>query len=104
MMVWKPRQTPRRKADYIGAWLMLDEDVPPQWWSEDKPMPVFRPRKGDVVRIASRLSNKMDYVSGWGEIRILRIYYNCGHCHTRHSYFIPEKWLEEGLAHFVERA
>lgn len=108
-MEWKRVSAPRRKADYLGRTLILNEDIPAQWWLDEQPMPSFRPKKGAVVSITRRINaletaSSGSGVSMWGSIRVLKVNYKCGHCHSIHSYFIPESWIVDGRVEFVEMA
>ncbi|MDR2891562.1 MAG: hypothetical protein LBV80_00525 [Deltaproteobacteria bacterium] len=108
---WREIPIPKRKPEYEGKYLLLRETPP-----KHKPT-YYVPRSYGyeepdltdmVVRVIRRLnaretSNSSDDASWMGPIRVLRIGWNCSHCHAGHSAYIPEAWLEEGKAVFVEK-
>ena len=106
-MNWRSIDPPSKKSDFVGKFLALNEDAPPVWFNDGNPMPQFRPKSGDIVRIARRMNAKdaslsvLD-VSSWGNIRILKIEILCKTCGTIHQAFIPESWIAENKACFVE--
>jgi ParB family chromosome partitioning protein len=108
---WREVPIPDRKADYIGKNLRLlanpeQYDILREFWPEGysgKP-----DLTGRVVYLQRRLNaketmNSAHDVSGWGEVRVLGITWHCTHCCASHSGYIPESWLEEGKAVFVEK-
>lgn len=108
-MNWTKTEPPRRKADYVGKFLLLNDDVPPIWHDNGREMPRFRPKSGDVARISRRMNAKetaytSNDVASWGNIRVLKLELECGHCGDIQASFIPESWIAEGKAHFVEKS
>lgn len=105
-MSWKDVPVPTRKADYRFKYLRLLA-VPPRQAIIGKPeLPV---KIGDVVHIFMRRSydDAGDLwtrdISGWPRERILEVEWNCPHCDQMHRILIPEAWIAEGKAVFVEQ-
>jgi hypothetical protein len=105
---------PGRKADYVGCHLFLLEDSPADQrervrkYFPDRPYRKNYAAKGDVVRIVRRMNAKDTScgsrdVSFWGSIRILSVTFECATCGTTHQDYIPESWIAEGKAVFVEK-
>lgn len=108
-MNWKEVPAPARKADYAGKLLLLLETPPKQQHQyDDSPeLPILA---GDVARIWMRRSfraadcmHNVD-ISSWAEGRVLELRWKCPYCAALHSVLIPESWIEEGKAIFVEPA
>lgn len=104
---------PAKKADYVGQYLFLREDSPGERKGYNKHFP-DRPyrkdyaAKGDIVQIVRRLNaqetcNNSRDVFHWGAVRVLDVSWDCTTCGTTHRDFIPEAWIEEGKAVFVEK-
>jgi hypothetical protein len=105
---------PAKKADYVGQYLFLLADSPADQrehvkkYFPDRPYRKNYAARGDVVRIVRRQNAKETQhsawdVSRWGEIRILALEFECATCGVTHRDFIPESWIEEGKAVFVEK-
>jgi hypothetical protein len=105
---------PARKADYVGCFLFLRENSPADQreymkkYFPDRPHRKNYAAKGDVVRIARRMNAKDSLcssrdVSSWGPIRILSVTFDCATCGAGHQDYIPESWIAEGKAVFVEK-
>lgn len=109
MADWKEVNPPARKADYRYKHLRLLAEPPAdgqQRAPAAKPLPV---RIGDVAKISMRRAAKDTWghsgipdVSQWGDIRVLDLEWTCPHCAHSHHFMIPESWLDEGKAVFVE--
>lgn len=111
-MMWKEMERPAKKADYRYKHLRLLA-TPPEQRIADVPiqqrkLPV---RIGDVVKISMRRNARetrqlafTNDVSGWGDVRVLEVEWPCPHCGHTHRFLIPESWLDEGKAEFVELA
>ena len=109
---WRETPIPARKADYEGKFLRLledlpeENDIPRRWWPEGYS---GKPDLTDMlVRLEKRLNAKDTMhsahdVSSWGSIRVLRISWACPYCASTHQCYIPEAWLAEGRAVFMER-
>lgn len=104
---------PVRKADYVGCHLFLRADPPDDPWADriwkdlKRPYRKTRAAKGDVVQIVRRLNAKDTCncsrdVYSWGKIRILDVSFDCSTCGMIHRDYIPESYIEEGKAVFVE--
>jgi hypothetical protein len=52
---------------------------------------------------AMETMNSSNDVSAWGSVRVLRVSWRCPYCAAYHQCYIPESWLAEGKAVFVER-
>jgi hypothetical protein len=105
---------PARKADYVGCFLFLREDSPADHREyikknfPERPYRKYYAAKGDVVQIIRRLNAKDSMhnhrdVSGWGSIRVLGVRFECATCGVTHQDYVPESWIEEGKAVFVEK-
>ena len=111
MVTWKDVPPPAKKADYRYKHLRLLAEPPVDGQPcspETPPLPV---RIGDVARIAMRRAAKetrgicsITDVSSWGAIRVLELEWKCPHCAEAHHILIPESWIAEGKAVFVEKA
>ena len=113
MPQWKEVSAPARKADYRYKFLRLLDTPPRQrigygpdgsYWKRELPI-----RAGDVVQISMRRSAaetghlcSVNDVSAWGE-RVLEVEWPCLHCLHPHHVMIPESWITEGKAVFVEK-
>lgn len=111
-MSWKEVPAPTRKADYRNKHLRLLDTPPRQqigyspegrYWRPELPVQV-----GDVVEIYMRRTAaetghvcSVNDVSDWGT-RVLEVVWDCPHCLHAHNVMIPESWLDEGKAVFVE--
>ena len=94
---------PKKKGDWPGKLLRLE--VAPSPWSGV--VKRWLPEAGAIVRIFKRLNAKEtwglgDDCSSLGDIRVLKLHCRCLHCHVLHVCFIPESWVVEGKAVFVE--
>ena len=113
MPQWKEVSAPARKADYRYKFLRLLDTPPRQrigygpegsYWEPELPV-----RVGDVVKIHMRRTAaetghvcSVNDVSAWGE-RVLEVEWPCPHCLHPHHVMIPESWITEGKAVFVEK-
>lgn len=109
-MNWHPVEPPKRKADYRDKYLRLRATPPPatyDWKNEvqGQPLPV---QPGDIAQIYMRRAYRdIEDVVGkgfehiYGE-RVLELKWICPHCGHSHRLFIPEAWISEGKAEFVE--
>ena len=76
----------------------------PDLWVEK-----FNPDLTDaVVRITRRCNAKetmhsCNDVSRWGGIRVVRIVWHCPYCGGSHEFYLPESWIADGKAVFVEK-
>lgn len=106
MPEWKEIATPSRKADYRYKHLRLLA-APPAQRILGGSLPV---QIGDVVRIYMRRSwedanvylNEIN-ISSWPPERVLEVEWPCPHCAHAHHFVIPESWIAEGKAVFVEK-
>lgn len=94
---------PKHKKDWPGGRIMLKEAPPP--------INTYRPEKSPprktVLTIERRLNAKDSMSTSWdvsylGNIRILRCNWKCPFCECTHTAIIPESWIDEGKAWFVE--
>jgi len=99
---WKAVSPPKHKKDYVGKYLdPLKERAPGERGGS-------LPPKGTLLYIDRRL-NAQETMHGsidvacWGKIRILRCSWRCGACGAGHICYIPESWIEDGHAVFVEK-
>ena len=108
---WREIPIPARKPEYEGKHLRLLEDpprdvIPLEAWPDGYPGP---PDLTDELVYVHRRMNAKDTmhspidVSHWGSVRVLRISWNCPYCASGHHCYIPESWLAEGKAVFMER-
>lgn len=111
MPQWKNIPIPARKADYRFKHLRLLAAPPAQRIIGGSPdqqeLPV---RINDVVRISMRRSWEetnaklnMINISSWPPERVLEVEWPCPHCSHSHHFVIPESWIAEGKAVFVEK-
>lgn len=90
---------PKYKKDWVGKSLMLNEICPAGF---------LVPLPGTVVWIKQRLNAKdtmhsAQDVSRWGAVRVLKCSWECPTCKARHQGYMPESWIEEGKAVFVDK-
>lgn len=95
---------PQRKADWPGSRLLLHSDCPQRYGPDEHASPVG---KGSVVFLQRRLNAKDTMhncrdVSSWGSIRVLDVHTYCPTCRSMCQEYIPETWLDEGKAEFVD--
>ena len=111
MTTWNEAERPARKADYRYKHLRLQATPPEQRIvggpSGQRELPV---RIGDVIKIYMRRPAEetkhvvsINDVSAWGDARVLEVEWPCPHCGHSHHFMIPESWLDDGKAVFVER-
>lgn len=90
---------PKVKKDWPGKQLLLMEG-----WERGQ----CTPPDGIPATIDRRM-NAMDTihsandVSFLGSERILKVTWRCQHCGARHTGYIPENWIADGKAFFVEQ-
>ena len=107
---WKEVERPARKADYHYKFVWLSCPPPEDGQmrpSGAAPLPI---RIGDVLQISMRRNARDTWsicsspgVSRWGDIRVLELHWKCAYCASTHAVVIPESWIDEGKAVFVER-
>jgi len=109
---WREIPIPARKTEYEGKYLLLLDnpergEIPRDSWPHGYS---GNPDITDtVVRVTRRMNSKDTWgtstdVSRWGAIRVMRVRWYCSHCAAGHECYIPESWLAEGKAVFVEKA
>ena len=91
---------PKHKKEWVGKFLLLKK--------EETGTGGLKPPKGQMVRIERRLNametqNSSLDVGHWGSVRILKCCWYCKICGAYHSGYMPERWIEEGYAVFVEK-
>jgi len=91
---------PKYKNDWVGSRLALKENCIEGGLT---PLP-----QALTVRITRRMNaretmHSAQDVSRWGEVRILKCIWKCPACEAMHSGYLPESWIEEGKAFFIER-
>ena len=98
---WKAVSPPKHKKDWVGKYLNpLKERAPGEKGG-------CLPPEGTLLRIDRRL-NAQETMNGWldvacwGKVRILKCSWHCGVCGAEHLAIIPESWIEDGYAIFVE--
>lgn len=109
-MSWKAVSPPARKADWRYKHLRLLAFPPSSKydWENNRPFPPLPVQIGDVAQIYMRRDyGDIKDVVGHGleqeyGKRVLEVYWKCPHCEHSHSLFIPESWIAEGKAEFVE--
>ena len=101
---WKAVSPPKFKKDWVGKYLNPLKER--KRGSQERGGIV--PPEGTLLRIDRRL-NAQETMHGpldvacWGKIRILSCSWYCGACGARHGCYIPESWIEDGHAVFVEK-
>lgn len=108
--IWKEVPVPAKKADYRYKHLRLLAEPPLDGQtriSSGMPLPI---QVGDVAEIINRRCARDTWgivsipnVSSWGDIRVLELRWKCPHCDQGHPFLIPENWITEGKAVFVEK-
>jgi hypothetical protein len=107
MEAWREIPIPSRKTQYERRHLLLLDN--PYKYEKLRDWERSEVDLTDTVVWLTRRLNAKDTmntshdVSNWGPVRILRILWECGYCGHDHECFIPESWLEEGKAVFVEK-
>lgn len=109
-MNWKKIDAPRTKAKWRDKFLCLNE-TPPSCRYDGvahkalKPLPI---KPGDTVKIYMR--RNLAEVN-WGVPpsmeayfgkRVIELIWKCPHCDNPHHLIIPEAWIADGKAYFVE--
>jgi broad specificity phosphatase PhoE len=111
LQTWREISIPARKTEYEGKHLLLlanpeRYEAPRQFWPDGY---YGNPDLTDTVVRLTRRCNAKDTqsssvdVSHWGAIRVMRVQWRCCFCNVSHDCYIPESWLEEGKAVFVEK-
>ncbi len=99
---------PPAKKDYVGKHLLLCADPA----ELDRPAPWEKEPKLDltdaVVCITRRCNAKdtmgtCNDVAHWGGIRVVRVVWTCPHCAMTREIYLPESWIADGKAVFVEK-
>lgn len=101
---------PRTKAEWRDRVLCLQETPPSCRYDgvNEKSAPPLPIKPGDTVKIYMR--RNLTEVTWWtppdmkeyfGK-RVLEVIWECPHCYNQHHLIIPESWIAEGKAHFVE--
>jgi hypothetical protein len=94
---------PPLKKDWVGKHLLLKKGCP-----EGQ----LTPNDGIPVQITVRMNAKetmnthINAFSHWGAVRVLKCLWRCPNenCRASHAGYIPESWISEGKAVFVEVA
>lgn len=109
MVTWKDVPPPAKKADYRYKHLCLLAVPPVEGILRSPGTPPLPVRINDVTKISMRRAAKETWsacylpdVTSWGDIRILELEWKCPHCAEAHRILIPESWIAEGKAVFVE--
>ena len=111
LQTWREIPIPSRKTEYEGKHLLLLANperhaIPREFWPDGYYGP---PDLTETVVFVTRRCNAKDTmgassdVSRWGAIRVMRVHWTCCHCNACHECYIPESWLTEGKAVFVEK-
>ena len=109
MTTWKEVESPARKADYRYKFVKLSCPPPVEGQGRPAGEPPLPIRIGDVLQISMRRNAKetchvsIPNVSAWGDVRVLELRWICPCCENGHAIMIPESWLDDGKAVFVER-
>lgn len=110
MMAWRKVDAPRTKAEWRDKFIRLNETPPSCRYDglNNKPVPPLPIKPGDVAKIYMRrnLAEVTWWVPSTSEAyfgkRVLEIIWHCPHCDNPHHLIIPETWIGEGRAEFVE--
>lgn len=109
MQNWKEIPRPARKADYRYKFVRLSCPPPEAGQSRAPGDPALPIHAGDVLQITIRRNARDTWgncstpnVADWGDIRVLELRWICPCCGSWHAVFIPESWLDDGKAVFVE--
>ena len=111
MQTWREIPIPSRKTEYEGKYILLLDnperyELSRRFWPDGyNGNPDLTDTVVWVVRRcnAKETQGSSNDVSGWGAIRVMRVQWHCCHCNSSHEFYIPESWLEEGKAVFVEK-
>ena len=110
MTDWKEIPRPARKADYRYKFVRLSCPPPEDGQRRASGDPALPIHAGDVLQISMRRNARdtresctVSNVAAWGDIRVLELRWKCPCCAIGHSVIIPESWLDDGKAVFVER-
>lgn len=108
MTTWREVPVPAKKADYRYKHLRLLAVPPADGMLRSPETPPLPVRINDVTKISMRRAAKDTWhvslpdVSAWGDVRVLELEWKCPHCAEAHRILIPEYWIAEGKAVFVE--
>lgn len=107
--IWKEVPAPAKKADYRFKHLRLLAEPPAVGMLRAPGRPPLPVRINDVTKVSMRRAAKETWgvcylpdVTSWGDIRVLELEWMCPHCDQGHRILIPESWIAEGKAVFVE--
>lgn len=101
---------PKYKKDWPGKTLLLNEDCPLRHYRGGKPDQPSLLRKGEFVILDRFLAkNEARYLghpetSRWveEERRVIKLTWTCPTCAARHEDYIPESFIRQKKAIFVE--
>lgn len=101
---------PKYKKDWPGKTLLMKEDCPTTHWRAGKRDQPSLLTAGEVVRLERFLSRDEARMSGCGQLyrwseegqRVIKISWSCPHCAHTHEDFIPESFIRQKKAIFVE--
>ncbi|HIW78393.1 MAG TPA: hypothetical protein H9874_04515 [Candidatus Bilophila faecipullorum] len=101
---------PKYKKDWPGRTLLMKEDCPLTHWRAGKPGQPSLLTAGEVVTLERFLSREEARMSGWSELyrwtdegqRVIKLSWSCPHCAHTHEDFIPESFIRQKKALFVE--
>lgn len=101
---------PKYKKDWPGKTLLMKEDCPLTHWRGGKPGQPSLLTAGEVVRLERFLSREEARMSRWRELyrwseegqRVIKLSWSCPHCAHTHEDFIPESFIRQKKAIFVE--
>lgn len=109
MRNWIEMPPPCRKADWRFKHLRLLALPPEQDLRGADTKRLLPLEEGAIVKVQMRRNAKETWsicstpnVSSWGDVRVLELEWHCSFCGSAHRFYIPEAWIAEGKAVFVE--
>ena len=110
MSNWIDVPAPVCKVDWRFKYLRLMALPPEQNLKSSDGRKTLPIEKGAIVKINMRRHARETWsmcsvpdVSPWGDVRVLELEWHCTFCGSTHRFYIPESWIAEGKAVFVER-
>jgi len=95
----KAIKPPKFKRDWVGKYLVVNGNCLEGRLNQPEGTPLLIERRLN----AQETQNSSHDVHRWGKIRILRLAWHCKACGALHVGYMPESWIEDGHAVFVEK-
>ena len=91
-------EAPKLKKDWVGKTLLLKEHCKDGNLTPLPEMPLLITRR---MNAREAMYNARGIIN-WGPAKILKCDWKCPTCSAIHTGYLPERWIEEGKAYFVE--